>query len=97
MRLSSLAARVIGDFLKTGRQEALSPYSARFRSRFISRLWMRRLMAAVQRPGPLELVCGILRLPAFRCAAWSVFFGRGSFPDLDLVPGITETETIGSA
>ncbi len=97
MRLSSLAARVIGDYLKTGKQEALSPYSARFRSRFISRLWMRRLLAAMERPGVLELGCGILRLPAFRCAAWSVFFGHGSFPDVDLAPGITETENVGSA
>jgi hypothetical protein len=32
----------------------------------------------------LELACAGLRLPVANWAAWHVFFGRGSFPDVDL-------------
>jgi flavin-dependent dehydrogenase len=85
LRLSSLAAAVIGEFLKTGNPEALSPYAGqRFRSRFISRRWMRRMMAAIRHPIFLELICAALRLPLLQPIAWHVFFGRGSFPDVDL-------------
>ena len=83
LRLSAFAAQVIGSYLNTGREEALSAYSGdRFRSRFISRLWMRRLLAALQRPSLLELALGMLSLSALRPIAWKIFFGRGSFPDI---------------
>lgn len=85
LRLSSLAALVIADYLATGNPEALTPYSGyRFRSRFISRRWMRRMIATVQHPTALEMICSALRLPLLRPIAWHVFFGRGSFPDVDL-------------
>ena len=82
MRLSSLAAEVVGDYLSTGEEAALARYSgARFRSRFFSRLWMRRGLSTVRSPALLEAACAVSRLGAFDSLARHVFFGRGSFPD----------------
>jgi flavin-dependent dehydrogenase len=84
LRLSTLAARVVGDYLETGDSDALSAYSGElFRARFISRLWMRRLIANVRAPALVELGCALMRLPLVNSLAWHVFFGRGSFPDVD--------------
>lgn len=84
LRLSSLAARVIIDYLKTDDARALAPYSGRrFRARFVSRLWMRRCLRALRSPLPLEAACAALRVPPFNLLAHHVFFGRGSFPDVD--------------
>ncbi len=82
MRLSSLAAEVIADYLSTGDEAALARYSgALFRSRFFSRLWMRRALASVRSPALLEAACALSRLAPFDALARHVFFGRGSFPD----------------
>ncbi len=84
MRLSSFAATVIADYLETGDAGVLTAYSGElFRARFVSRLWMRRLIAAARRPALIELGCALLRLPLLNSFAWQVFFGRGSFPDFD--------------
>jgi flavin-dependent dehydrogenase len=89
MRLSSFAAQVITNYLKTGDHQSLAPYSGElFRSRFISRLWMRRVISLVQQPALLELACAGLRLPFFNRLAWHVFFGRGSFPDVKLTSAL---------
>ena len=83
MRLSAFAARVIGNYLETDDSTALSVYSGElFRARFVSRLWMRRVIAAVRSPALIELGCALFRLPVLNSFAWHVFFGRGSFPDL---------------
>ncbi len=83
MRLSAFAARVIGDYLETGDRDTLSSYSGElFRARFVSRLWMRRVLSAVQSPALIELGCALFRLPVFDSFAWHIFFGRGSFPDV---------------
>jgi len=83
MRLSAFAAKVIGDYLETEDSTALSAYSGElFRARFVSRLWMRRVIAAVRSPALIELGCALFRLPVLDSFAWHVFFGRGSFPDL---------------
>jgi len=85
MRLSTLAARVVGDYLETGDTGALAAYSGElFRARFVSRLWMRRVIANVKAPALFELGCALLRMPVINSFAWHVFFGRGSFPDLNL-------------
>jgi hypothetical protein len=82
MRLSSFAARVIEEFLETGDEEVLEDYSGNyFRSRFVSRLWARRIAASVRSNTLIELGCAALRLPVLRKVAAKVFFGRGSFPD----------------
>lgn len=84
MRLSTLAAKVIADYLEIGNADVLRAYSGElFRSRFVSRLWMRHLVATVRQPALLELACASLRLPVLNSFAWHVFFGRGSFPDVD--------------
>ncbi|MBC7910791.1 MAG: NAD(P)/FAD-dependent oxidoreductase [Pyrinomonadaceae bacterium] len=83
MRLSHLAARVIVDYLGSGDAASLAPYSGdAFRTRFTSRLWMRRLIAKLKQPAVLEMGCAILRLPLVNSLARHVFFGRGSFPDM---------------
>jgi flavin-dependent dehydrogenase len=83
MRLSTLAAKVTNDYLQTGKTETLATYSGElFRSRFISRLWMRRLIAGIRRPLAIELACATMRLPLINNFAWHIFFGRGSFPDV---------------
>jgi flavin-dependent dehydrogenase len=85
MRLSSLAAHVIADYLKTGNEAALDLYSgAHFRTRFVSRLWLRRLHAHMSNPALIELACAAMRLPILRAFARHVFFGRGSFPDVEV-------------
>jgi len=83
MRLSGLAAEVTEEFLSTGDASALARYSgAGFRSRFVSRLWMRRALSSVNSPFLVEAACAVLRRAPFRSLARHVFFGRGSFPDV---------------
>jgi flavin-dependent dehydrogenase len=84
MRLSTLAARVVGEFLESQNAKVLAAYSGDlFRARFTSRLWMRRIAATTHKPGLIELACASLRLPILNRFAWHVFFGRGSFPDIN--------------
>ena len=83
MRLSSFAASVVTEYLSTGDAEVLQAYSGElFRSRFMSRLWARRMASTLRQPQLLELGCAVLRLPLFSRLAHHVFFGRGSFPDV---------------
>lgn len=87
MRLSTLGAKVIADYLATENVAALKSYSGDlFRARFVSRLWMRRLASLVRQPALVELGCASLRLPILRSFAAHVFFGRGSFPDVGTNP-----------
>jgi hypothetical protein len=74
---------VITEYLETDDPGVLKVYSGElFRARFASRLWMRRLVASARQPALLELACAGMRLPIANWAAWHVFFGRGSFPDV---------------
>jgi flavin-dependent dehydrogenase len=87
MRLSTLAASVITDYLKTGDAASLAEYSgARFRSRFVSRLWMRRALASIGSPALVEAGCALMRRAPLDALARHVFFGRGSFPDVEARP-----------
>lgn len=87
MRLSTLAAQVIANYLATNDQSALAAYSGElFRTRFTSRIWMRRIVATLNQPA-LELACASLRLPILSRFAKHVFFGRGSFPDIETRTG----------
>ena len=84
MRLSSFAAKVISDYVETEDASVLASYSGElFRARFVSRLWMRRVIANVRQPTLIELACAAMRLPILHSFAWHVFFGRRSFPDMD--------------
>ncbi|MCM3869759.1 MAG: hypothetical protein ND895_03530, partial [Pyrinomonadaceae bacterium] len=81
----TLAAKVVAEFLESQNAQVLSAYSGDlFRARFTSRLWMRRLVATARQPALMELACASLRLPVLNRFARHVFFGRGSFPDLNL-------------
>lgn len=83
LRLSSLAARVIVQFLATSDPRELHPYSGdRFRSRFIARRFMRGALSVMRSPFLLEGACGLLRTPLLRPLASHVFFGETSFPDM---------------
>ena len=83
MRLSKYAAEVIPDYLRSEDVDALGSYSGDlFRARFISRLWMRRMLATIHSPHAIEIGCALMRLPLMNSFAHHVFFGRGSFPDM---------------
>src|SRR5262245_4320888 len=84
MRLSTLAATVASTYLSTGDPAVLTHYSGDlFRLKFTSRLWARRISSAVRSPVIAEVACGVLRLSCFSSLAGRVFFGNGSFPDVE--------------
>jgi len=84
MRLSAFAAQVVSDYLSTGNPQALSAYSGElFRARFASRLWARRIASTLGQRQLVELGCAVLRFPLLNKIARHVFFGRGSFPDVE--------------
>ncbi|HKR14930.1 MAG TPA: NAD(P)/FAD-dependent oxidoreductase [Pyrinomonadaceae bacterium] len=85
MRLSAFAAKVVSEYLSTNNPQVLNAYSGNaFRSRFASRLWARRIASNFQQRQLLELGCAVLRFPLFNRLARHVFFGRGSFPDVEM-------------
>ncbi len=85
LRLSAMAASVITERLQTDNPKVLLNYSGElFRARFVSRLWMRRIIAMVSNQKLLELGFGFLRGKIGRKFASHVFFGRGSFPDVEI-------------
>ncbi len=82
LRLSEKAARVIVRRFETGDPRVLKAYSGqRLRVRFLSRRWMRAILARVRSRAAMEAVCFALRRPPLRRLAWQVFFRRRSFPD----------------
>jgi flavin-dependent dehydrogenase len=84
LRLSALAAAVTAEFLESGDAVALAPHDGTaLRARFRTRLLLRRVLAAVRSPAAAELAVAALRLPPLRGVAQGVFFGRGSFPDVE--------------
>lgn len=84
MRLSKYAAEIILERLKTDNPKVLLNYSGEaFRARFVSRLWMRKVLERLNKQFLLETGFALLRLPIFKNIAKHVFFGRGSFPDIE--------------
>jgi flavin-dependent dehydrogenase len=85
MRLSTLAASVTAEFLNNGNPAILDNYSGQiFRSKFTSRLWARKIASRIRSEALTELACAALRLPLLKVLAAQVFFGRGSFPDIEM-------------
>lgn len=85
LRLSAFATDVIVESLQKNDPEILLNYSGKlFRTRFISRLWMRRVIATFTNQTLLELGFKFLRSKIGQKFAKHVFFGRGSFPDVKL-------------
>lgn len=90
LRLSKFAAEVVARRLATDDPRVLLSYSGElFRARFVSRLWMRRIIKAFSKQSLLEAAFAFLRTGAGSKFAKHVFFGRGSFPDVDELRGIT--------
>jgi flavin-dependent dehydrogenase len=84
LRLSAFAAAVIDRRLAEDNAAVLESYSGEaFRARFISRLWMRKAISALSSKSLTEAAFLLLKTPAGRKFAKHVFFGRGSFPDVD--------------
>lgn len=87
MRLSRYAAEVLELAVKQDSPAPLSLYPPPgIGTRFISRRWMRRTIAAVRSPLMMELGCALLRTRPLTRFAQHVFFGRGSFPEPDRRP-----------
>lgn len=85
LRLSKFAAEIVWERLQTDDPQILLNYSGKlFRSRFVSRLWMRRMIKTLTNQKLLEIGCAFLRGKIGRKFARHVFFGRGSFPDVKL-------------
>jgi flavin-dependent dehydrogenase len=84
MRLAHFSAALLERHLG-GDSRALSAYNGSvWRSRFASRLWLRRVLTHVTQPQLLELGFTALKHKPFKSLAWHVFFGRGgSFPALN--------------
>lgn len=85
MRLSTLAAEVVANYLVTRDPKSLAVYSGQlYRSKFTSRLWARRVASSLRYKPLIEAGFVALRLPLLRGIARQVFFGRGSFPDVEM-------------
>jgi flavin-dependent dehydrogenase len=85
MRLSAMAANIISQSLQSGNSQDLLEFSGElFRARFISRLWMRRVIAVFTNQMFLELGFTFLRGRIGRKLTKHIFFGRGSFPDVEI-------------
>ncbi len=98
LRQSRLAVDVIRAWLGEGRREALDAYQApALRRRFRGRMLMRRVFDRLNTRAAAELALAALRAPALAPVAGRVFFGRGSFPDLDLEKLLGEKKTVAFA
>jgi len=85
LRLSAMASRIILERLETGNPRVLLQFSGElFRARFVSRLWMRHIIKTFTNQTLLEFGFSFLRNKIGKRFAKHVFFGRGSFPDVEL-------------
>jgi flavin-dependent dehydrogenase len=85
LRLTRLATRLMSVVLEGEPASTLEAYSGRpFRRHFARRLATRQLLSSVRHRWQAEAICGLLRLPPAWPLARRIFFGRGSFPDIDL-------------
>ncbi|HQU81840.1 MAG TPA: NAD(P)/FAD-dependent oxidoreductase [Pyrinomonadaceae bacterium] len=86
MRLSKYAAEIVWERLQSENARVLLKFSGElFRARFVSRLWMRRIIKTFTNQRLLELGFAFLRGKIGQKFAKHVFFGRGSFPDIETV------------
>ena len=98
LRQSRLAVQVIRAWLGDGRRAALDAYQApALRRRFRGRMLMRRVFDRLHTRAAAELALAALRTSALSPVAARVFFGRGSFPDLDLEKLLGEKKTVAFA
>ncbi len=85
LRLSKFAAEIVWERLQTDDAKVLRQYSGElFRARFVSRLWMRRIIKTLTNQALLEFGFAFLKSKIGQKFAKHVFFGRGSFPDVEV-------------
>jgi flavin-dependent dehydrogenase len=85
LRLTRLATRLIDEVMHGAPPSLLESYSGfPFQKHFVRRRFTRRILSAVRHPVAAELACGFLRTAPGTRLARRIFFGRGSFPDIDL-------------
>lgn len=85
MRLSKFAAEIVWERLQSNDAKVLLKYSGElFRARFVSRIWMRKIIKTFTNQRLLELGFAFLRGRIGQKFAKHVFFGRGSFPDVEI-------------
>ena len=85
LRLSTFAAEIVWESLRANEPRVLLNYSGeKFRARFVSRLWMRRIIRTFTNQTLLELGHRFLRGSLGCRFTRHVFFGRGSFPDVEI-------------
>ena len=85
LRLSAMASRIILERLETDNPQALLQFSGElFRARFVSRLWMRNIIKTFTSQTILEFGFSFLHSKIGKKFAKHVFFGRGSFPDVNI-------------
>jgi flavin-dependent dehydrogenase len=84
MRLAHFSAHLLERHLR-GDSNALNVYNGSvWRSRFASRLWLRRILPHISQPQLLEFGFATLKHEPLKRFAWHIFFGRGgSFPTLN--------------
>lgn len=93
MRLSKYAAEIILERLKTDNPKVLLNYSGElFRARFVSRIWIRKILEVLNKQFLLEMGFAFLRMPILKSIAKHVFFGRGSFPDIESLKSKVEAQ-----
>ncbi len=84
LRLSELAAKTIHRFLTSGDETCLAVYDGReFRRKFRARRALRAVYDLAGSNVLLELGFAALRTPLGKRAAKKIFFGNGSFPDVE--------------
>ena len=84
MRLSEFASEIVLGRIRTGDTNVLLKYSGDlFRRKFKTRLLMRSLLKSFSYQPLLEIAFKLLRAKTGRKIAEKIFFGRGSFPDVE--------------
>ena len=85
LRLSHLAVAVIDSFLETGDTEVFKFYKGtQWRRRFWKRLILRNVLERLSSRRIINTCWPLLNSSPGRAFARKVFFGRGSFPDVDI-------------
>lgn len=75
LRLSTLAARVAADYLRTGDPAALARYDGNaLRARFRRRLLLRRILSGMRNPAAVSAAMSLLRTPPGRTMAARILF-----------------------
>ncbi len=91
LRLTGAAVMLVSSVLMGAPESLLDAYSGvPFQRHFFRRRMLRRALAATTHPIWAEVACAALSLWPLRELASGLFFGRGSFPDIDVALPIVQ-------